>query len=87
MAMSLALVGLKIPGIVIDNPACVAKTYPSFFDDSERLRYSRRGRELPAQNSRTSTRTRSECGLIRWATPIDPAGDLLHLRFAHAAGR
>src|SRR5206468_4172663 len=33
MAMSLALVGLKIPGIVIDNPACVAKTYPGFFDD------------------------------------------------------
>jgi 3-phosphoshikimate 1-carboxyvinyltransferase len=38
MAMSLALVGLKIPGIVIDNPGCVAKTYPRFFDDLERLR-------------------------------------------------
>ena len=38
MAMSLALVGLKIPGIVIDEPACVAKTYPHFFDDLERLR-------------------------------------------------
>jgi 3-phosphoshikimate 1-carboxyvinyltransferase len=38
MAMSLALVGLKIPGIVIDNPACVAKTYPRFFEDLERLR-------------------------------------------------
>ena len=38
MAMSLALVGLKVPGIVIDNPACVAKTYPHFFDDLERLR-------------------------------------------------
>ena len=38
MAMSLALVGLKVPGIVIDNPACVAKTYPRFFDDLERLR-------------------------------------------------
>lgn len=38
MAMSLALIGLKIPGIVIDNPACVAKTYPRFFDDLERLR-------------------------------------------------
>jgi 3-phosphoshikimate 1-carboxyvinyltransferase len=38
MAMSLALVGLKIPGIVIDHPACVAKTYPRFFDDLERLR-------------------------------------------------
>src|SRR3982074_3941194 len=37
MAMSLALVGLKVPGIVIDNPACVAKTYPPFFDDLGRL--------------------------------------------------
>jgi len=38
MAMSLALVGLTIPGIVINEPACVAKTYPRFFDDLERLR-------------------------------------------------
>ena len=38
MAMSLALIGLKIPGIVIDHPACVAKTYPRYFDDLERLR-------------------------------------------------
>jgi 3-phosphoshikimate 1-carboxyvinyltransferase len=33
MAMSLALVGLRVPGIVIKNPSCVAKTYPRFFDD------------------------------------------------------
>ena len=38
MAMSLALIGLKIPGVKIDHPACVAKTYPRFFDDLERLR-------------------------------------------------
>jgi 3-phosphoshikimate 1-carboxyvinyltransferase len=38
MAMSLALVGLKVPGIVIHNPGCVAKTYPGFFDDLEKLR-------------------------------------------------
>lgn len=38
MAMSMALIGLKVPGIVIDNPASVAKTYPRFFDDLERLR-------------------------------------------------
>ncbi len=38
MAMSLALIGLRMPGIVIDHPACVAKTYPRFFDDLERLR-------------------------------------------------
>lgn len=38
MAMSLALVGLKVPGIVLKNPGCVAKTYPDFFGDLERLR-------------------------------------------------
>ena len=38
IAMALALVGLKVAGIVIDHPACVAKTYPCFFDDLERLR-------------------------------------------------
>jgi 3-phosphoshikimate 1-carboxyvinyltransferase len=38
MAMSMALIGLKVPGIVIRNPGCVAKTYPQFFDDLELLR-------------------------------------------------
>jgi 3-phosphoshikimate 1-carboxyvinyltransferase len=38
MAMSLALVGLRIAGVVIDNPGCVAKTYPGFFADLEQLR-------------------------------------------------
>ena len=38
MAMSLALVGLKVPGVLIRNPGCVAKTYPGFWTDLERLR-------------------------------------------------
>jgi 3-phosphoshikimate 1-carboxyvinyltransferase len=33
MAMSLALIGLRVPGVVIRNPACVAKTYPGFWTD------------------------------------------------------
>lgn len=33
MAMSLALVGLKQPGVQIENPGCTAKTYPRYFDD------------------------------------------------------
>src|ERR1700739_2534166 len=41
MAMSMALIGLKVPGIVIKNPGCVAKTYPHFFEDLERLRDER----------------------------------------------
>lgn len=40
MAMSLALVGLRVPGVVIENPSCVAKTYPRFFAD---LRSATRG--------------------------------------------
>jgi 3-phosphoshikimate 1-carboxyvinyltransferase len=38
MAMSLALVGLRVGGVVIDNPGCVAKTYPGYFTDLARLR-------------------------------------------------
>jgi 3-phosphoshikimate 1-carboxyvinyltransferase len=33
MAMSLALVGLALPGVVIKAPGCTAKTYPRFFED------------------------------------------------------
>jgi len=43
MAMSLALVGLRVPGIVIKNPGCVAKTYPGFFNDLDRLRHANGG--------------------------------------------
>ena len=38
MAMSLALVGLRVPGVVIDDPGCVAKTYPGYFADLETIR-------------------------------------------------
>lgn len=37
MAMSLALAGLRIPGVVINNPKCTEKTYPHFFADLERV--------------------------------------------------
>lgn len=33
MAMSFALLGLKVPGIIIKDPDCVNKTYPRFWDD------------------------------------------------------
>ncbi|USN98908.1 MAG: 3-phosphoshikimate 1-carboxyvinyltransferase [Phycisphaeraceae bacterium] len=33
MAMSLALIGLRRPGVSIRDPGCVAKTYPSYFAD------------------------------------------------------
>jgi 3-phosphoshikimate 1-carboxyvinyltransferase len=37
MAMSFALAGLRIPGIRINDPGCVDKTYPRFFDDLVKL--------------------------------------------------
>ncbi len=37
MAMSLALVGLKQPGVVITNPGCVSKTYPNYFADLQKF--------------------------------------------------
>jgi 3-phosphoshikimate 1-carboxyvinyltransferase len=33
MAMSFALAALRIPGVRINNPGCVKKTYPRYFDD------------------------------------------------------
>ena len=38
MAMSFAVLGLAQPGIEIEDPDCVAKTYPGFWDDLEQLR-------------------------------------------------
>jgi 3-phosphoshikimate 1-carboxyvinyltransferase len=37
MAMSMSLVGLRVPGVVILDPACTAKTYPLFFRDLEKV--------------------------------------------------
>ena len=37
MAMSFALVGLKVPGVVINNPSCCGKTFPDFFERFDRL--------------------------------------------------
>jgi 3-phosphoshikimate 1-carboxyvinyltransferase len=37
MAMSVALIGLKVPGVMINNPGCVAKTYPRFWDDLDKM--------------------------------------------------
>jgi 3-phosphoshikimate 1-carboxyvinyltransferase len=38
MAMAFALIGLRVPGISIENPACVAKTFPDYFQVLETLR-------------------------------------------------
>ena len=38
MAMAFSLIGLRVPGIIIDNPGCVSKTFPNFFNIQEALR-------------------------------------------------
>ena len=38
MAMSFALIGLVRPGIVILDPGCTAKTFPTYFEVLETLR-------------------------------------------------
>jgi 3-phosphoshikimate 1-carboxyvinyltransferase len=38
MAMSMALLGLRVPGIRITNPACVGKTFPDYFEVLESMR-------------------------------------------------
>jgi len=43
IAMSLALVGLRVPGVVISEPECVRKTYPGFWSDLERLTHQQSG--------------------------------------------
>jgi len=38
MAMAFAILGLVVPGIELDEPECVAKTFPEFFDVLDELR-------------------------------------------------
>jgi 3-phosphoshikimate 1-carboxyvinyltransferase len=38
LAMAFALIGLRAPGIEIEDPECVAKTFPGYFDALDRLR-------------------------------------------------
>jgi 3-phosphoshikimate 1-carboxyvinyltransferase len=37
MAMAFAVAGLRLPGVVIQDPLCVSKSYPGFWDDLDRM--------------------------------------------------
>jgi len=39
MAMAFSLIGLRVPGIEIENPGCVSKTFPDFFGVLDSLRF------------------------------------------------
>lgn len=38
MAMAFSLIGLRVPGITIENPNCVSKTFPNYFEVLDSLR-------------------------------------------------
>src|SRR5271157_4271492 len=38
MAMAFSLIGLRIDGVLIENPACVSKTFPDYFEILDSLR-------------------------------------------------
>ena len=38
MAMSFSLIGLRMKGVTIENPSCVSKTFPNYFEALETLR-------------------------------------------------
>lgn len=38
MAMSFSLIGLRVDGVIIENPSCVSKTFPNYFEALETLR-------------------------------------------------
>ncbi len=37
IAMAFAVAGLRLPGVVIQDPGCVSKSYPGFWDDLDRM--------------------------------------------------
>lgn len=46
MAMSFAILGLAVEGVTIEDPACVTKTYPGFWDDLAKT-YTAAGDPVP----------------------------------------
>ena len=38
MAMAFSLIGLRAPGVTIENPDCVSKTFPNYFEVLDILR-------------------------------------------------
>ena len=60
MAMSFAVAGLVVEGIVIQDPDCVRKTFPGFFDELQapigvRATRPRRSRPIAPQGSQART--------------------------------
>jgi 3-phosphoshikimate 1-carboxyvinyltransferase len=41
LAMMFGLLGLRVPGILVETPECVSKSYPRFWDELEHLSTNR----------------------------------------------
>jgi 3-phosphoshikimate 1-carboxyvinyltransferase len=37
MAMAFSLIGTRVDGVIIEDPACVSKTFPNFFEALEEV--------------------------------------------------
>ena len=48
MAMSMSLIGARVAGVELDDPDCVAKTFPEFFEAFEALRPSAAAERAPS---------------------------------------
>lgn len=51
LAMSFALVGLKVPGVMIENPECVRKSFPRFWDEFQKLTPANHASSVQHQNN------------------------------------
>jgi 3-phosphoshikimate 1-carboxyvinyltransferase len=49
MAMALAAVAARVPGVVLEDPACVAKTYPGFWRDLAAAGLTWRAHPVPVE--------------------------------------
>jgi 3-phosphoshikimate 1-carboxyvinyltransferase len=48
MAMAFSLIGLRVPGVTIENPECVSKTFPNFFETLATLYHGQRSEKVIA---------------------------------------
>ena len=64
MAMAFALPGLIVPGVIIENPDCVAKTFPDYFSRLESLRGGARSRKPMRPNNGVKRLSVGVLGLV-----------------------
>ncbi|HMP58532.1 MAG TPA: 3-phosphoshikimate 1-carboxyvinyltransferase [Gemmatales bacterium] len=56
LAMAFALIALRVPGVVVDDPGCVAKTFPGYFVELKRLCEPRSEGAPPAEELAAAAR-------------------------------